>query len=243
MRNGLTEDGICYTLEEVGREFGVTRERIRQIEAKALERIRFHERAKQLFTVLSKQNGPTTGPFCFVVPRNYLWFYDVPNLAHTLSRGVARFLIEIVEVERHAIVRDLGGAVGTGDRAHGARRIGRCHDLRISGLHQRWPLFGARTVAGRCSDAVLCEEIERHTVCIGEECAELCGGTSRERNGLHLLLRRRGTLRIVGRGRGRGRAHRREPVPSAGNDNENYYDPNNDCRRFHKTKIRLLLLI
>lgn len=48
MRNGLTDDGVCYTLEEVGREFGVTRERIRQIEAKALERIRTHERAKQL---------------------------------------------------------------------------------------------------------------------------------------------------------------------------------------------------
>lgn len=48
MRNGLSEEGICYTLEEVGREFGVTRERIRQIEAKALERIRLHERAKQL---------------------------------------------------------------------------------------------------------------------------------------------------------------------------------------------------
>lgn len=39
MRFGL-EDGITHTLEEVGKEFGVTRERIRQIEAKALARIR-----------------------------------------------------------------------------------------------------------------------------------------------------------------------------------------------------------
>jgi RNA polymerase primary sigma factor len=48
MRNGLNDEGICYTLEEVGRMFGVTRERIRQIEAKALEKIRFHERSAQL---------------------------------------------------------------------------------------------------------------------------------------------------------------------------------------------------
>ena len=41
LRFGL-EDGITHTLEEVGREFGVTRERIRQIEAKALEKIRQH---------------------------------------------------------------------------------------------------------------------------------------------------------------------------------------------------------
>lgn len=47
MRFGL-EDGITHTLEEVGREFGVTRERIRQIEAKALERIRDHESARKL---------------------------------------------------------------------------------------------------------------------------------------------------------------------------------------------------
>ncbi len=47
LRFGL-EDGVTHTLEEIGQEFGVTRERIRQIEAKALERIRKHTEAKKL---------------------------------------------------------------------------------------------------------------------------------------------------------------------------------------------------
>jgi RNA polymerase primary sigma factor len=47
MRHGLI-DGITHTLEEVGKEFGVTRERIRQIEAKAHERIRVHTKINRL---------------------------------------------------------------------------------------------------------------------------------------------------------------------------------------------------
>jgi RNA polymerase primary sigma factor len=47
MRFGLT-DGVTHTLEEVGREFDVTRERIRQIEAKALEKIQQMDVVKKL---------------------------------------------------------------------------------------------------------------------------------------------------------------------------------------------------
>ena len=47
MRFGL-DDGITHTLEDVGKEFGVTRERIRQIEAKALEKIRQHGSARKI---------------------------------------------------------------------------------------------------------------------------------------------------------------------------------------------------
>jgi RNA polymerase primary sigma factor len=47
MRYGLT-DGIQHTLERVGEEFGVTRERIRQIEAKVHEKLRQHEKIARL---------------------------------------------------------------------------------------------------------------------------------------------------------------------------------------------------
>ncbi|MBP7089176.1 MAG: sigma-70 family RNA polymerase sigma factor, partial [Candidatus Omnitrophica bacterium] len=47
MRFGLG-DGVSHTLEEVGQEFEVTRERIRQIEAKALEKIKKQGAIKKL---------------------------------------------------------------------------------------------------------------------------------------------------------------------------------------------------
>jgi RNA polymerase primary sigma factor len=47
MRYGLI-DGVQHTLEEVGKEFGVTRERIRQIEAKVHEKLRQNDRIQRL---------------------------------------------------------------------------------------------------------------------------------------------------------------------------------------------------
>ncbi len=52
LRFGL-QNGRCYTLEEVGQKFGLTRERIRQIEGRALRRLRHPRRSRQLRDYLS----------------------------------------------------------------------------------------------------------------------------------------------------------------------------------------------
>ncbi len=53
LRFGL-HNGRPYTLEEVGQKFGLTRERIRQIEGKALRRLRHPRRARQLRDYLAE---------------------------------------------------------------------------------------------------------------------------------------------------------------------------------------------
>ena len=63
MRFGLN-DGIGHTLEEVGKEFGVTRERIRQIEAKVLQKMRDHPRS---LTIREHGEAPKRAGF---VPSN-----------------------------------------------------------------------------------------------------------------------------------------------------------------------------
>ena len=67
LRFGL-EDGEARTLEELGKEFNVTRERIRQIEAKALRKLRHPSRAKRLRDYLEegahKGTAGSCGAFC-----------------------------------------------------------------------------------------------------------------------------------------------------------------------------------
>lgn len=55
LRFGL-QDGRMRTLEEVGREFQVTRERIRQIEAKALRKLRHPSRSKRLKDFMNSED-------------------------------------------------------------------------------------------------------------------------------------------------------------------------------------------
>jgi len=71
MRFGM-EDGSEHTLEEVGRAFSVTRERIRQIEAKALRKLRHPSRSEKLKSFFDDHvdKGAESGPLTVGRPRS-----------------------------------------------------------------------------------------------------------------------------------------------------------------------------
>ena len=60
MRFGLA-DGYAYTLEEVGKIFSVTRERVRQIESKALRALQHPSRARQLAPFVERHDRRAAG--------------------------------------------------------------------------------------------------------------------------------------------------------------------------------------
>ena len=77
LRYGL-DDGIQRTLEQVGKEFGVTRERIRQIEAKAFRRIRHPKYNKYLNGYIDKESKFKINNF--VRPKNTVMDTKMPKL-------------------------------------------------------------------------------------------------------------------------------------------------------------------
>lgn len=80
LRFGL-EDGKARTLEEVGKEFDVTRERIRQIEAKALRKLRHPSRSKKLRDYMTKLKNCCIRQFFFRKERGkYGYRYNNTNM-------------------------------------------------------------------------------------------------------------------------------------------------------------------
>jgi RNA polymerase primary sigma factor len=61
MRFGLT-DGYAYTLEEVGKVFSVTRERVRQIESKAVRKLQQPYRSRSLSAFVDGRDVPHADP-------------------------------------------------------------------------------------------------------------------------------------------------------------------------------------
>ncbi|CAN5783490.1 hypothetical protein BH11PLA1_BH11PLA1_22530 [soil metagenome] len=110
-------DGYTYTLEEVGRIFKVTRERVRQVEAKAIRKLQHPVRSRKLAGFLDRtavqldlKNGPLSGAF------------DAPAAARRKGAGREEFDPRFDEVEAFDVPANMARARGAAHLSAGTRR-------------------------------------------------------------------------------------------------------------------------
>ncbi|KAI3473639.1 hypothetical protein Pfo_031577 [Paulownia fortunei] len=111
LRFGL-EDGRTRTLEEVGRVFGVTRERIRQIEAKALRKLRHPSRSKQLKDFMDERFSAGGGGAAYTTSKHAIIGYT-----KQLAFDYAKNGIHINAIAPGAINTPMNAADFAGDGA------------------------------------------------------------------------------------------------------------------------------
>jgi hypothetical protein len=89
LRFGLADDGVPRTYDEIGRQYGVTRERIVQIEAKALSKVRHPSRSRALRDFLDDVGGMPDWVREMVVGVG--WAAEQPLLVDCMIHGRRRF--------------------------------------------------------------------------------------------------------------------------------------------------------
>ena len=109
LRFGL-EDGRFRTLEEVGREFGITRERIRQIEAKALRKLRHPSYSRKLRGISNRRDLQLIGKTAERMSRGH---HSVPVVRDYDRRKIND---DIVAAESHRVAEDVARSPLAGPR-------------------------------------------------------------------------------------------------------------------------------
>src|SRR5690606_26320373 len=96
--------GDCepLTLEQIGERFGITRERVRQIKERALERLRHQSRARFLETFISRPTAPTEDPTRSLDTPPAILYHSRLSLARRSVRGTGWIGDFLYEMDRRA---------------------------------------------------------------------------------------------------------------------------------------------